>query len=161
MQSTIRYGKRVLGYLNQNYKEIALTNIGACLTTYLVTTRIFTFASVTGESMAPTFKARTLAVVDLFTPVTKLKQKDIVLCHDPEQPGNYIVKRIGGLAGQFVEIVAEYPGQYVDKKAHDGKLSVPTGYCWIEGDNKVKSHDSREYGPIPLGLVIGRVLFKI
>ena len=161
MQPALQYGKRVLAYLNQNHKEIILKITGLSLTTYLATTRVATIATVTGESMAPTFNKRSVAVVDVLTPVTKLRRNDIVLCHDPEEPNSYIVKRIGGLAGQFVEIDKDYPGQFVEKKSYEGKLSVPTGYCWVEGDNKALSLDSREYGPIPLGLVIGRVLFKV
>ncbi|CAD7957691.1 unnamed protein product [Amoebophrya sp. A120] len=34
---------------------------------------------------------------------------------------------------------------------------VPQGHVWVEGDNKGKSNDSRHYGPVPLGLLEGRV----
>ncbi|XP_010638716.1 mitochondrial inner membrane protease subunit 1 isoform X2 [Fukomys damarensis] len=38
---------------------------------------------------------------------------------------------------------------------------VPTGHVWLEGDNLQNSTDSRFYGPIPYGLIRGRIFFKI
>ena len=39
-------------------------------------------------------------------------------------------------------------------------LQVPEGHCWILGDNLTESRDSRTYGPIPLGLINGKVVAK-
>jgi len=38
---------------------------------------------------------------------------------------------------------------------------VPDGHVWLEGDNPKNSRDSRSYGPVPLGLVDGKVIFKL
>jgi hypothetical protein len=38
---------------------------------------------------------------------------------------------------------------------------IPRGHIWVEGDNTANSTDSRDYGPLPLGLVKGRVLFRL
>lgn len=38
---------------------------------------------------------------------------------------------------------------------------VPEGHVWIEGDNYKVSLDSRTHGPIPIGLIQGRVLGRI
>ena len=83
-------------------------------------------------------------------------------CQDPEDCDCYIVKRVTALAGQFVELDPhEEQGAYVARHSYEGKLSVPSGYCWVEGDNRSTSHDSRAFGPIPLGLVKGRALCRI
>ncbi|EQB79178.1 hypothetical protein CB1_056579052 [Camelus ferus] len=37
---------------------------------------------------------------------------------------------------------------------------VPTGHVWLEGDNLQNSTDSRYYGPVPYGLIRGRIFFK-
>uniref|UniRef100_A0A7N5KCS9 Inner mitochondrial membrane peptidase subunit 1 n=1 Tax=Ailuropoda melanoleuca TaxID=9646 RepID=A0A7N5KCS9_AILME len=42
-----------------------------------------------------------------------------------------------------------------------GVVMVPTGHVWLEGDNLQNSTDSRYYGPIPYGLIRGRIFFKI
>ena len=38
---------------------------------------------------------------------------------------------------------------------------MPPGHVWVEGDNKKRSYDSRHFGPVPYGLIKGRVLFKV
>jgi signal peptidase I len=36
-------------------------------------------------------------------------------------------------------------------------VTVPNGHCFVLGDNRHRSLDSRDYGPVPLVDVIGRV----
>lgn len=38
---------------------------------------------------------------------------------------------------------------------------VPTGHVWLQGDNVLNSTDSRDYGPVPMALVRGRVFCKV
>ena len=38
---------------------------------------------------------------------------------------------------------------------------VPKNHVWIEGDNKSQSFDSRNFGPIPIALIEGRISMKI
>lgn len=40
-------------------------------------------------------------------------------------------------------------------------IQVPEGHCWIVGDNLPASRDSRQFGPLPLALVQGKVVAKI
>ena len=40
-------------------------------------------------------------------------------------------------------------------------LQIQKGYMCVEGDNKEKSRDSREYGPVPMGLTDGKVVFRV
>ncbi|NXV40094.1 IMP1L protease, partial [Rissa tridactyla] len=44
---------------------------------------------------------------------------------------------------------------------HKSALIVPKGHVWLEGDNLRNSTDSRCYGPVPYGLIRGRICFKI
>ena len=37
-------------------------------------------------------------------------------------------------------------------------VQVPEGHCWLGGDNLPWSRDSRHYGPVPLGLIQGKVI---
>ncbi|XP_055579012.1 mitochondrial inner membrane protease subunit 1 isoform X2 [Falco cherrug] len=46
-------------------------------------------------------------------------------------------------------------------KSPKGFLKVPKGHVWLEGDNLRNSTDSRCYGPVPYGLIRGRICFKI
>ena len=55
--------------------------------------------------------------------------------------------------------VSALPGDTVDYKNEEKK--IPEGHMWIEGDCKSQSLDSREYGPVPIGLMLGKVYWKI
>ena len=162
--AAVAHGKRAVQFLNHHKRQITYTVVGTSLATFFITSRIATTAVVTGKSMAPTFNERSpqsRVLIDLMTPVTKVKENDIILAHDPEECDAYIVKRVKALAGQLVDVDEDNQGTYARKHAYQGKLTVPTGYCWLEGDNKYNSVDSREYGPLPLGLIKGRVLFTL
>jgi Signal peptidase, peptidase S26 len=39
--------------------------------------------------------------------------------------------------------------------------TVPKGHLWIEGDNAAHSIDSRTFGPLPIGLVQGRIAIAV
>ena len=38
---------------------------------------------------------------------------------------------------------------------------IPAGHCWVEGDNKETSIDSRRYGPVSVGLIFAKVTWVI
>ena len=38
-------------------------------------------------------------------------------------------------------------------------IRVPEGHVWIVGDNLGTSRDSRKYGPVPMGLITGKLLW--
>ena len=69
---------------------------------------------------------------------------DVVVLRDPETPGRLLVKRVTGLAG-------DRPGP---------GTSVPEGSVYLEGDNPDLSRDSRAFGPVPLGVVVGLAWFR-
>ncbi|XP_066586217.1 mitochondrial inner membrane protease subunit 1 isoform X2 [Prorops nasuta] len=74
---------------------------------------------------------------------------DIVILKCPDDPKQLICKRILALPG--------------DKIWHDfvDYIIVPKGHVWLEGDNKDNSTDSRNFGPVPQGLIRSRVLCKL
>lgn len=107
----------------------------------------------------------------------------------PEYPRHGAVKRVIGLGGDFV-VRSSPPGwpaailkEGEERMIHVscslaplddyhiskpiigpwgvGYIQIPEGHCWVEGDNLPDSRDSREYGPVPLALVRGKVLAKV
>lgn len=43
-----------------------------------------------------------------------------------------------------------------DGEIEVGKVTVPRGHVWVEGDNWRRSYDSCDFGPVSLGLVDGK-----
>ncbi|KAK9846521.1 hypothetical protein WJX81_005897 [Elliptochloris bilobata] len=114
---------------------------------------------VDGLSMQPTFNptgepVRDRVVVErwrvralaLLGQVGRYSRGDVVLLRAPDRPGEYIIKRLVALEGDWLYV----PGRVDVEK-------IPKGHCWVEGDNVALSADSRtRYGPVPLSLVEGR-----
>jgi mitochondrial inner membrane protease subunit 1 len=109
-------------------------------------------AICSGESMQPTLRDWGDAVlVEKLTPTFKAIQTgSIVIATSPTEPEKTICKRVAALEGEPIPGIAGSWGQ-----------RVPKGTVWLEGDNSARSFDSRQFGPVPIGLIKGRVLFKV
>lgn len=119
----------------------------------------FFMSRVQGPSMYPTFKGRDeVVLVDAFTPwAGNIKKGDIVICTRPMSSTVHdnVIKRVSAIE---METVTLYP----DINHADVRLvEVPKGHIWLLGDNPAHSLDSRTYGPVPMALVKGRVLFQV
>ncbi|KAL2919860.1 hypothetical protein HK105_200777 [Polyrhizophydium stewartii] len=56
------------------------------------------------------------------------------------------------------------PGDHVCKDptaAAPAWVTVPAGHVWLAGDNLTNSRDSRNYGPVAMGLIRGHIVCKI
>eukprot|EP00455_Lapot_gusevi_P004336 TRINITY_DN1179_c0_g3_i5.p2 TRINITY_DN1179_c0_g3~~TRINITY_DN1179_c0_g3_i5.p2 ORF type:complete len:134 (-),score=12.14 TRINITY_DN1179_c0_g3_i5:144-545(-) len=79
------------------------------------------------------------------------KRGDVVALVHPTQPEMMITKRIIGL-----------PHDIIRTAPHSSNTVIlPEGFIWVEGDNAEHSVDSRHFGPVPLGLVQGRIEFVV
>lgn len=119
-----------------------------------VSDRYASVVPVRGASMSPTFNPRPSNFTDDYVLVEKFcleKYKfshgDVVVFRSPSNHKEKHIKRIIALPGDWIGTT---------HKAFD-VLKIPEGHCWVEGDNSASSLDSRSIGPIPLGLVQGRV----
>lgn len=124
----------------------------------LTSTHLFTVALTYGPSMLPTLGlAGNLCLAErISTRFDKLGVGDIVLLRSPELPRKIVTKRLVALEGQSVTYT-------VDPKNSDRSetVVVPKGHVWVEGDNVYESTDSRKFGPVPYGLLQGRVFWRI
>jgi len=114
---------------------------------------LLSFSIVTGSSMSPVLNPpqswfRDWLLINKLTRRTNYKRGDVVIFRSMELPDKTLVKRLVGLPGDFISF---------DDIFTRGFVHVPKGYCWVQGDNAATSQDSRQYGPIPIGLLDGRV----
>jgi len=78
---------------------------------------------------------------------------EVVIACAPVGSRRIVAKRILAMEGERVRV-----------NSNDGierVVEIPQGHVWLQGDNTKNSTDSRDYGPVPLAMVISRVLFRV
>ncbi|XP_060064460.1 mitochondrial inner membrane protease subunit 1-like [Ylistrum balloti] len=116
---------------------------------HCVTEYVGTLAVCSGVSMEPTIYSGDIILADRLTIAQrKLENGEIVLCKSPEDPFMYVCKRVKGMEGERILNKGIY-------------IKIPKGHVWLEGDNKSKSHDSRNFGPVPYALVYTRAFYRV
>ncbi|MDT4928200.1 MAG: signal peptidase [Pseudonocardiales bacterium] len=128
---------------------------------------------VTSDSMAPTLHEGDHVLVDKVSgSAHDPGRRDVIAFNIPGVSG-LVIKRVVGVAGDTVgldngQLVVN--GHRVREPFVDlphlvgtyyGPVHVPKGTVFTMGDNRGNSIDSRRFGPVPLGHVLGRVLCVI
>ncbi|KAI4298240.1 hypothetical protein L6164_031821 [Bauhinia variegata] len=110
-----------------------------------------------GPSMLPTLGSTNYLIYEtISTRCDNIRPGDIVIVRSVENPRKYTTKRLIGMEGDTVTYL-------VDPKESDKceTVVIPKGHIWVQGDNIYDSNDSRKFGPVPYGLLIGKAFWKI
>ncbi|CAE8603920.1 unnamed protein product [Polarella glacialis] len=112
------------------------------------------FSTTVGASMIPVFNSSgDVLLFERFSHrMVGWGRGEVVVATSPKDPDARICKRILGLPGDRVMM-----GEAADSR----EVVVPRGHVWLQGDNRAASHDSRHYGPVPVGLLQGKVRAKL
>ena len=157
---------------------ILLINSIILIPTNFLTNKVLGFSAYkmpTG-SMEPTLRVGDYLVADLkYFKKSKLQREDLVVLHSPEDPAKIFIKRIIALEGEKIEIKskqvyindAQLPEVYkvhLDNKVYPGRdnygpVVVPSDYCFVLGDNRDKSRDSRHWDSLPLKNIKGKPVY--
>lgn len=107
---------------------------------------------VRGCSMQPTLNPANSRWTDLVL-VDRLSIKwapasrgEVVVLTCPRDPQTSCVKRVVAVEGDFIR-----------PRNRRSYHVVPTGHCWVEGDNGRSSNDSNHFGVVSQGLIRARV----
>jgi len=133
---------------------------------------------VKGASMEPTFQSGEYIFTSKITYKFRPMQRgDVIIFRSPKNPDIEYVKRIEGLEGDTVlvqnnevyingKLLTE---NYISAKTNlweGGFLkegvtaTIPEGFVFVMGDNRPRSSDSREFGPIDINSIIGQVFYR-
>ena len=130
---------------------------------------------VTGNSMDPTFRDKQYILTNIIgLRISDPKKGDVVVFKSPPDPEKDYIKRIIGSPGDIVAIkdgnvyvngdilneskylkpsVGTYGGSFL----HENEpVTVPQDSYLVMGDNRNGSSDSRQWGFVPLKLIIGK-----
>jgi len=127
---------------------------------------LFDFVICSGPSMEPTLYSNNVLMTDrLSVKLGRVHSGDIVIAKNPTKPTQLICKRVLGTPGDVM--LAEDPSLFdaalpeEEREIRFRKVIIPPGHIWLEGDNSSNSSDSRNFGPVPKGLVQSRVIFRL
>ncbi|XP_073263234.1 mitochondrial ATP-independent inner membrane protease subunit 1a isoform X3 [Populus alba] len=118
----------------------------------------FCRSEVYGPSMLPTLNLTgdVLLVEHVSHRFQKVGPGDVVLVRSPLDPTKMVTKRIVGMEGDQINFLPDPSITDICRT-----IMVPKGHIWIQGDNMYASCDSRHYGPVPYGLVQGKLFFRV
>lgn len=116
---------------------------------------------VYGPSMLPTMSTHGEAILENRLSfyrhgAASLQRGSMITFYSPLSPSRVVCKRIIGLPGDIVCV--DPTGLKAPSTEH---AVVPKGHIWVAGDNATWSTDSRDYGPVPMGLVRGHMFARV
>jgi len=127
---------------------------------------------VASGSMAPTLRAGDHVLADkLAYRIGDPRRGDLVVFRGPG--GEVMIKRAVGLPGDKVavrdgvlhvngrRVVEPYVNYGLNDSNYFGPVVVPENHVFVMGDRRENSEDSREFGPVRRGDLIGRVLLRL
>jgi signal peptidase I len=133
-----------------------------------------TMTIVLGHSMEPTLRPGGSYVLDRgYYSSHPLCRGDILVFR---YSGDTYIKRVYALPGDQVRLltdddgddqllepweVARYQGARPESLLagyHVVSVTIPAGHCFVVGDNSLNSIDSRQFGPVPISTILGRVM---
>ncbi|MGO9124019.1 MAG: signal peptidase I [Terriglobales bacterium] len=127
---------------------------------------------VEGTSMMPSLEDQERIFVNKFVyRLEPIERGDVVVFRYPRDPSKSFIKRVIGLAGDRIRIIAgqvwvngrrleeDYvPRAYQDLRSYS-EMVVPPGSYFVLGDHRSLSNDSRDFGPVRESYIYGKAVF--
>lgn len=119
---------------------------------------------VAGESMLPTYENGDFLILSTYASPSV---GDVIVVRTDSTKN--VVKRIVGVSGDTIElidgqlyrndriVIEEY---IIKDHTNMEPVIVPDGMIYVLGDNRPNSIDSRDYGPVPTEVILGKVRTK-
>ena len=131
---------------------------------------------VKGASMEPNFDDGEYVIIDEISYNFKQPARgEVIVFKYPNDPSQYYIKRIIGLPGENIkinnkkvflvkdgketEIHEDYLGNIITSA--DANVQLGINEYFVMGDNRTKSFDSRQWGPLLKKYIIGKVWIRV
>jgi signal peptidase I len=133
---------------------------------------------VKGASMEPTLHTGERIISSKISyKLHKIQRGDIIVFQSPTNPNIDYVKRVIGLSKDVIMIKngnIYVNNVLIDEKYISAKTNlweggfikegtmyiVPEKELFVMGDNRPRSSDSREFGPVPISSIVGKVVYR-
>lgn len=133
---------------------------------------------VKGASMVPTFHDGEYIFTSKVTyKFRSIDRGDVVVFKSPRNPDLEYIKRVIALPGDTIRITEgvvyinnrAIDEPYISDKTNlweggyiheDEIVTVPDKKIWVMGDNRPRSSDSRDFGPVETSSLIGQVFYR-
>ncbi|KIV93459.1 signal peptidase I [Exophiala mesophila] len=157
--------------------QMVTAGVAIWASTALISHHVITTSNSIGPSMYPSMP-ETLSVNIISRRHQKgknIRLGDVIIFDSPIFPRGSACKRVVGMPGDYIlRDEAQSPnvaGAVVygggsgqndkkDNRAEPLMVQVPEGHVWVAGDNLPYSRDSRFYGPVPMALITGKLLYN-
>ncbi len=149
----------------QELVETILPALSIALVIYFFLGRTIT---VQGQSMEPNLHGQQRLIVDLVSYRFRPPERGEIIVFDVSESVSDIplIKRLIGVPGDTIEVrggAVYLNGQRLDEpylsEMTRGQMSprtVPEGHVFVLGDNRNRANDSRRFGTVPYGDIVGR-----
>lgn len=151
-------------------REFIETILFTLLIYFLVRTFLIENYRVVGRSMESTLQDDQFLVVNkLVYRLHEPQRGDIIVFRDPRNGERKLIKRVIGLPGEVLEIkngqvfindrrLQESYIQILGQRSRT-PVPIPADQYFVMGDNRNNSSDSRDWGTLPEGEIIGKAWF--
>jgi signal peptidase I len=127
---------------------------------------------VEGTSMMPTLQDQERVFINKFVyKLEPIERSDVIVFRYPRDPAKSYIKRVIAVAGDRVRIEdgvvyvnghqlreAYVPEVYEDVRSYPETV-VPPHSCFVLGDHRNLSNDSRDFGPVDEDFIYGKAVF--
>ncbi len=127
---------------------------------------------VEGTSMLPHLADQDRLFINKFVyHFESIQRGDVVVFLYPRDHTKSYIKRVIALPGDRLRIVQgtvylngrKLKEPYVPSRFRDDRsvpeMTIPQQECWVMGDHRNISSDSRDFGPVPISLIYGKAAF--
>jgi signal peptidase I len=156
------------GVLLRNLRDLLLITLVLHLAVNVATAR----AIVEGHSMSPTLETGQMVLVNRMAYLFGRPERgDVVVLRDPGGQNESLIKRVVGLPGEQIEILAgtvyingiEMQEPYLRNYCElgcDNVWRLASDEYFVLGDNRPFSRDSSKFGPIKYHLIMGKAWLR-